>query len=83
MKEDQEADYSTDTAKLAALRARDKAADGVFVYAVRTTGVFCKPSCPARPALERNIVFFAEIASAEAAGFRACKRCKPRGTTGA
>lgn len=61
----------------ARLRARDPAADGSFVYAVTTTGVFCRPSCPARPAKPENIRIFATTAAAEAAGFRACLRCHP------
>ncbi len=63
--------------RFAQVRARDRAADGLFVYAVRTTGVFCRPSCPARPAKPENMAFFASPADAEAAGFRACKRCMP------
>lgn len=61
----------------AQLRARDAAADGTFVYAVTTTGVFCRPSCPARPARPENIRIFTTTAAAEAAGFRACLRCHP------
>ncbi len=57
--------------------ARDKAADGTFVYAVKTTGVYCRPSCPSRPAKRANVRFFAAPAEAEAAGFRACRRCHP------
>lgn len=59
------------------VRSRDKAADGQFVYAVGTTGVFCRPSCAARPARPENMAFYATPGEAEAAGFRACKRCKP------
>ena len=66
-----------DTAKWAALAARDAQADGSFVYAVRTTGVYCRPSCPARPARPENVTFHATCADAEAAGFRPCKRCRP------
>ena len=61
----------------ASLRARDHAADGSFVYAVTTTGVFCRPSCAARPAKPENIRLFATTMAAEAAGFRACLRCRP------
>ena len=57
--------------------ARDRSADGQFVYAVGTTGVFCRPSCPARPARPENMAFYAIAADAVAAGFRPCKRCKP------
>lgn len=56
---------------------RDATADGSFVYCVRTTGVYCRPSCAARLARRENVEFFATCAEAEAAGFRACKRCKP------
>ena len=66
-----------DDAKWAALKARDAQADGSFVYSVRTTGVYCRPSCPARPARPENVAFHATCAEAEAAGFRPCKRCRP------
>jgi AraC family transcriptional regulator of adaptative response/methylated-DNA-[protein]-cysteine methyltransferase len=56
---------------------RDGAADGVFWYSVATTGVYCRPSCPSRTANPKNVRFHHTIAAAEAAGFRACKRCKP------
>lgn len=59
--------------------ARDAGADGSFVYAVRTTGVYCRPSCPARRAKPENVGFFPDPAAAEAAGFRPCRRCNPRG----
>ncbi|MGU3538814.1 bifunctional DNA-binding transcriptional regulator/O6-methylguanine-DNA methyltransferase Ada [Methylobacterium sp. A54F] len=61
----------------AALAARDKRADGRFVYSVRTTGVYCRPSCPSRAARPENIAFHASCAAAEAAGFRPCRRCRP------
>ncbi|MGB5851702.1 MAG: bifunctional DNA-binding transcriptional regulator/O6-methylguanine-DNA methyltransferase Ada [Rhodanobacter sp.] len=61
----------------AALQARDAAADGTFFYSVRTTGVYCRPSCGARPARPENVAFHATAADAERAGFRPCKRCKP------
>jgi AraC family transcriptional regulator of adaptative response/methylated-DNA-[protein]-cysteine methyltransferase len=66
-----------DEARWTALRARDAAADGTFVYSVKTTGVYCRPSCAARPARPENVAFHATVAAAERAGFRACKRCKP------
>ena len=66
----------------ASLAARDSAADGTFVYAVKTTRVFCRPSCPARPAKPENIRFFATGAEAETAGFRACLRCRPLAAEG-
>jgi AraC family transcriptional regulator of adaptative response/methylated-DNA-[protein]-cysteine methyltransferase len=60
-----------------ALTARDPAFDGVFLYAVTTTGVYCRPTCKSRRPLERNVRFFTDAAGARAAGFRACKRCRP------
>ncbi|MEO1656695.1 MAG: bifunctional DNA-binding transcriptional regulator/O6-methylguanine-DNA methyltransferase Ada [Pseudomonadota bacterium] len=60
-----------------AVRERDQTYDGQFVYAVITTGVFCRPSCAARPAKPENLRFYRTIAEAKAAGFRPCKRCKP------
>lgn len=66
--------------RLAQVRARDRAADGHFVYAVTTTGVFCRPSCPSRPARTANIRFFDTPAAAAAAGFRPCRRCRPDAT---
>jgi AraC family transcriptional regulator, regulatory protein of adaptative response / methylated-DNA-[protein]-cysteine methyltransferase len=57
--------------------ARDTSADGQFYYSVKTTGVYCRPSCGARPARPENVDFHQTIETAEAAGFRACKRCKP------
>jgi len=61
----------------AAVVARDAAADGTFFYSVKTTGVYCKPSCAARAARAENVAFHASAAEAERAGFRPCKRCKP------
>lgn len=66
-----------DEARLAAVRRRDAAADGAFLYSVATTGVYCHPSCAARPALRRNIAFHADRHAAERAGFRPCLRCRP------
>ena len=56
---------------------RDAAADGRFYYSVRTTGVYCRPSCPARTAKPENVRFHPNREDAEAAGFRPCRRCKP------
>ncbi len=70
----------TDDARYAAILARDTAYDGVFFYGVRTTGVFCKPSCGARPAKRENVSFHSTVNAAIAAGFRACKRCRPDAT---
>ncbi|MFC5461083.1 bifunctional DNA-binding transcriptional regulator/O6-methylguanine-DNA methyltransferase Ada [Massilia niabensis] len=69
--------YASDEARWAAVQRRDAQADGVFYYSVRSTGVYCRPSCGARAALRSNVVFHATCMDAEAAGFRACLRCKP------
>ncbi|MEO7786769.1 MAG: methylated-DNA--[protein]-cysteine S-methyltransferase [Sphingomicrobium sp.] len=61
----------------AAFMARDRGYDGRFVGAVRTTGIYCKPSCPARHPKREHVSFFADGAAARAAGFRACLRCRP------
>ncbi len=61
----------------AAVAARDAAADGRFFYSVRTTGVYCRPSCAARTPKPENVAFHATAADAERAGFRPCKRCRP------
>lgn len=66
-------------ARWRSVASRDRAADGTFVYAVSTTGVYCRPSCPARTAKPSNVRFFDSPAQAEAAGFRACLRCRPAG----
>jgi AraC family transcriptional regulator of adaptative response/methylated-DNA-[protein]-cysteine methyltransferase len=62
-----------------AVLARDAAADGAFVYAVRTTGVYCRPSCPSRRPKRTSVAFYAGPDAAEIAGFRECRRCRPRG----
>jgi AraC family transcriptional regulator, regulatory protein of adaptative response / methylated-DNA-[protein]-cysteine methyltransferase len=74
---------SEDESRYAAVVARDRAMDGQFWYSVRTTGVYCKPSCGARTPLRKNVAFHASIAAAQAAGFRACKRCRPDETSDA
>ncbi|ACA15573.1 transcriptional regulator, AraC family [Methylobacterium sp. 4-46] len=63
--------------RYAALVRRDAAADGTFVYAVRTTGVYCRPSCPARTPRPENVAFYASGREAAGAGFRPCRRCRP------
>jgi AraC family transcriptional regulator of adaptative response/methylated-DNA-[protein]-cysteine methyltransferase len=62
---------------LQAVRGRDRAYDGRFVYGVRTTGVYCRPSCASRPARRENLSFHSTPQDARAAGLRACKRCRP------
>lgn len=61
---------------------RDRSWDGALFYAVRTTGVFCRPSCPSRRPRRENVTFFAAADDAARAGFRACHRCHPESATG-
>jgi AraC family transcriptional regulator of adaptative response/methylated-DNA-[protein]-cysteine methyltransferase len=61
---------------------RDKSADGSFVYAVRSTGIYCRPSCPSRRPKHEQVLFFPLPEAAEQAGFRACRRCQPRNADG-
>ncbi|WP_321785810.1 bifunctional DNA-binding transcriptional regulator/O6-methylguanine-DNA methyltransferase Ada [Paraburkholderia sp. J94] len=68
-----------DAERWAAVQARDAHADGQFFYAVRTTGVFCRPSCASRLPRRENVEFFADADAARAAGYRECKRCRPGG----
>ncbi|HYG95017.1 MAG TPA: AlkA N-terminal domain-containing protein [Nocardioides sp.] len=72
---DQESCYS-------AVKSRDRRFDGVFYTAVRTTGIYCRPSCPARTPAMRNVSFYRTAAAAQSAGYRACKRCQPDATPG-
>ena len=65
-----------------AIHARDVRFDGQFVTAVRTTGIYCRPSCPARTPLAANVTFFPTSAAAHEAGYRACKRCLPEAAPG-
>ena len=58
---------------------RDRTADGQFYYSVKTTGVYCRPSCAARPPRPENVQFYSSREEAKKAGFRPCKRCKPDG----
>jgi AraC family transcriptional regulator of adaptative response/methylated-DNA-[protein]-cysteine methyltransferase len=71
-------DFSTDLARDRALRRRDPRAEGQFYYAVITTGVYCRPTCAARPPRPENVRFHRTPEEAERAGFRPCKRCRPR-----
>jgi AraC family transcriptional regulator of adaptative response/methylated-DNA-[protein]-cysteine methyltransferase len=66
-----------DQRRWAAVLARDRRVDGTFFYAVTSTGVFCRPSCPSRRPRRDRVQFFATAAAAERAGFRACRRCRP------
>lgn len=60
---------------------KDSTFDGVFYTAVKTTGIFCKPSCRARKPLEKNVIFYNSIKEAKQNGFRPCKICEPEGKT--
>ena len=64
-----------------AVEGHDTRMDGVFVYAVRTTGVYCRPGCAARRPRRENVLFFSTPADAVVEGFRACRRCRPDGAT--
>ncbi|MCA1296028.1 bifunctional transcriptional activator/DNA repair enzyme AdaA [Paenibacillus sp. alder61] len=63
-----------------AIIGNDAASDGQFYYAVKTTGIFCRPSCKSRPPKKENISIFASPDEAMSAGYRPCKRCKPTGS---
>ena len=65
-----------------AVQSKDPRFDGWFVTAVLTTGIYCRPSCPVRPPFARNMRFYPTAATAQAAGFRACKRCRPDASPG-
>jgi AraC family transcriptional regulator of adaptative response/methylated-DNA-[protein]-cysteine methyltransferase len=73
---------SADDQRWTAVVARDASRDGEFVFAVASTGVYCRPSCPARRPRRENVQFFAGPESAEQAGYRACLRCRPKSATG-
>src|ERR1043166_9474055 len=70
--------YSTDDARWKAVVERDPNSENQFVYSVKTTGVYCRPTCNARLARRENVAFHRTAADAEREGFRACKRCRPR-----
>ena len=70
-------EFVTDAERWEAVQERDPQADGSFYYSVRTTGVYCRPSCASRPARRENVAFHTTCADAERAGFRPCKRCRP------
>lgn len=69
--------FTGDDERWLAVVRRDRSADGSFYYSVRTTGVYCRPSCASRQALRKNVAFHQTCEDAQAAGFRPCKRCKP------
>ncbi len=66
----------SDRQMLAAWKRRDASFDGVFCFGVKTTGIFCRPSCPSQPQRE-NMEFFRDAGEAVRAGYRPCKRCQP------
>jgi AraC family transcriptional regulator of adaptative response/methylated-DNA-[protein]-cysteine methyltransferase len=72
---------ASDDERWEAVRRRDPAANGAFVYGVRTTGVYCRPSCRGRLPRRENVSFHATGADAARAGFRPCKRCRPNETS--
>src|SRR5215831_4738021 len=74
-----DSEWTSDADRWQAVTSRDARADGAFFYAVRTTGVFCRPSCASRLPRRENIEFFVEADDARAAGYRECKRCRPGG----
>ena len=78
-KKESEGPTMNDDEKWRAVATKDPKTDGKFYYAVKTTGIYCLPSCTARPALRENVAFFDTTEDAEKAGFRPCKRCWPKG----
>jgi AraC family transcriptional regulator, regulatory protein of adaptative response / methylated-DNA-[protein]-cysteine methyltransferase len=73
-----QARYASDEERWQAIMQKDRNADGRFYFSVKSTGVYCRPSCPARLANRENVAFHETSADAERDGFRACKRCKPK-----
>ncbi|SRR6266480_1489598 len=69
--------FVDDRSRWRAVTTRDPSADGIFVYAVKSTHIYCRPVCNARLARQANVEFYDTPQQAEEAGFRACKRCKP------
>src|SRR5438046_6681875 len=65
-----------------AVEALDAGYDGMFVFAVSSTGIYCRPSCPARRPRRQNVTFYRQAEEAERAGYRACLRCRPRAIAG-
>jgi AraC family transcriptional regulator of adaptative response/methylated-DNA-[protein]-cysteine methyltransferase len=69
--------FASEEDRWSAIVRRDPAADLIFYYSVRTTGVYCRPSCAARRPRRENVAFHSTPAAAERAGFRPCRRCRP------
>jgi AraC family transcriptional regulator, regulatory protein of adaptative response / methylated-DNA-[protein]-cysteine methyltransferase len=76
---DKQAEATLADPRWARIVARDKAADGEFWYAVNTTGIYCRPSCPSRRCNPKNVTIHDTLESAQRTGFRACQRCRPDG----
>ncbi|GAB2605327.1 AlkA N-terminal domain-containing protein [Streptomyces capparidis] len=72
----------TFTARYQVISSRDPRFDGAFYTAVKTTGIYCRPSCPARTPKPENVVFYTTAAAAQKSGFRACRRCRPEASPG-
>src|SRR5438094_730992 len=72
----------TEDARWQSVLARDGASDGKFVFAVSSTGVYCRPSCPSKRPRRENVTFYRLPTEAESAGFRACLRCRPKASNG-
>lgn len=72
----------SETEAWAAIQERDRRFDGVFVYAVSTTGIYCRPSCPARRPHRHNVAYYPSPEEAEKAGYRPCRRCRPESEQG-
>ncbi len=73
---------TTEDPRYEAVRSRDARFDGAFFFAVETTGIYCRPSCPAVTPKRVNVRFFATAAAAQGSGFRACRRCRPDAVPG-
>src|SRR3954468_20852103 len=72
----------TEDARWQAVQARDTESDGKFVFAVSSTGIYCRPSCPSKRPKRENVTFFRRPQEAETAGFRECLRCRPKAIAG-
>ncbi|WP_369180793.1 DNA-3-methyladenine glycosylase 2 family protein [Streptomyces mutabilis] len=82
MKTDDVAHEKAQDSRYEAVRSRDARFDGAFFFAVETTGIYCRPSCPAVTPKRSNVRFFATAAAAQGSGFRACRRCRPDAAPG-
>jgi AraC family transcriptional regulator of adaptative response/methylated-DNA-[protein]-cysteine methyltransferase len=82
MKHSRDATFGTDEERWNAVTQRDRQAEGEFIYAVRTTGVYCRPTCSSRRPNRENVVFFEKYEDAERAGYRACRKCRPKTASG-